>query len=167
MASFEFLAIIVSVLGLAASITYYAIVLANANRTRQAQIIMQVYQKMTDPAYNDLFWEVMLTEWDSPEEYMKTESFRNLSTILNYFESVAILLQRGLIPRDLVYDFFPTNVNVLCDKYEQVFDYIRVENNQPDYRNKVLYLADMMEKERVRQGDPEIGSYNAIKNPKT
>jgi hypothetical protein len=38
MASFEFLAIIISVLGLAASITYYATILNNANKTQQQQL---------------------------------------------------------------------------------------------------------------------------------
>ena len=49
MVSFEFLAIIVSVLGLAASITYYAIILSNANKTRKAQLFMSLQQRFDNP----------------------------------------------------------------------------------------------------------------------
>ena len=53
MASFEFLAVILTGLGLTVSILYYTTVLQNANKTqqsqletRQAQLYMQVFQEL-------------------------------------------------------------------------------------------------------------------------
>jgi hypothetical protein len=52
MASFEFLAVVLSVLGLSASITYYAMVLSNANKTRKAQLFMSIYNMTLDEEIN-------------------------------------------------------------------------------------------------------------------
>jgi len=42
----EFLAIILTGLGLTASITYYAMVLRNANKTRQTQLFMNLFTQL-------------------------------------------------------------------------------------------------------------------------
>ena len=70
MASFEFLAIIVSVLGLAASITYYAIILNNANKTqqqqletRQTQLFMSINKDMTSKEFVTNYYAVLDLEF--------------------------------------------------------------------------------------------------------
>jgi hypothetical protein len=71
MVSFEFLAIILSVLGLSASIIYYASILRNANKTqqlqletRQAQMFMQLYdrfnQKEHQRTWTETIWKMDL-----------------------------------------------------------------------------------------------------------
>ena len=49
MASFEFLAIILTGIGLTVSMVYYASVLANQNKTRQAQLFMNLQQRFDNP----------------------------------------------------------------------------------------------------------------------
>ena len=65
MASFEFIAVIVSVLGLAASITYYAIVLKNQNETRQAQLFMNLYETARSQEFRRQYYALtMQQKWD-------------------------------------------------------------------------------------------------------
>jgi hypothetical protein len=49
MASFEFLAIILTGLGLTVSILYYTSVLQNANKTRQIQLFMELNSRFDNP----------------------------------------------------------------------------------------------------------------------
>jgi len=66
MASFDVLAIVVSILGLAASITYYTSVLQNSNKTqkqqlenRQAHLFMNIYNHWNTPEFWKNFWAIM------------------------------------------------------------------------------------------------------------
>ena len=79
MASFEFLAIIISVLGLAASIVYYANILNNANQTqkmqletRQAQLFIQICnQTLNNPAFMKGYYVIMDSNWENFNEYIE------------------------------------------------------------------------------------------------
>ncbi len=69
MASFEFLAVIVSLLGLSASITYYASILRNANKTRRTQMLMRA-RPATTPL--DPVTEAILDHpWDLVKEVFR------------------------------------------------------------------------------------------------
>ncbi len=68
MASFEVLAIIVSLLGLSASITYYATVLRNQNITRQAQLYMQLFQKDTSTEFQQIVHTLRKLDTTDPEK---------------------------------------------------------------------------------------------------
>jgi hypothetical protein len=109
MASFEFLAIIVSVLGLAASITYYAIVLSNANKTRQAQLFMSLQQRFDNPQlmgaliqsrdYEDLSFE----EWN--EKYgpnNNREVYTNWVCLQNAIQGIGLLVESKQVDAELV-----------------------------------------------------------------
>ena len=70
MASFEFLAIILTGIGLMVSITYYAMVLRNHNQTRQAQLFMQVHSQWKDRNFIKGFYDALNNwEWDSVEDF--------------------------------------------------------------------------------------------------
>ena len=68
MASFEFLAIILTGLGLTASISYYAMVLRNQNKTRQAQLFMQIYSVFASDDFFERGGTVMSTEFEDAND---------------------------------------------------------------------------------------------------
>jgi len=59
MTSFEFLAIILTGLGLTASIVYYANVLSNANKTRKAQLFLSIYTITLQEEMNKKWYDAM------------------------------------------------------------------------------------------------------------
>ena len=74
MASFEFLAIILTGLGLTASIVYYSTILRNANRGRRKDIIFQSHTPRS-PEYYNIFTDVVkMRDYTTYEDY--TEIFR-------------------------------------------------------------------------------------------
>ena len=70
MASFEFLAIVVSIIGLAASITYYAIVIKNQTETRRANILMNLHSEWGKDEYQKASWTVMGLKYDSYHDFV-------------------------------------------------------------------------------------------------
>lgn len=84
MASFEFLAVILTGLGLTASIVYYASILKNANRARRKDIIFQSHVPRS-PEYYAIWTEVMkMGDYTTREEYLEkyTEDERNKANYL-------------------------------------------------------------------------------------
>jgi len=162
MVDYQTLSIVLTGIGLMIALTYYALQIRNQNKTRQAQIIMQVYQKMSDADFMESFWEVFSREWDTVEEYLeKYPSRTSFAVLTNYLEGVGILLKKGLVGRALVYEFFPTNANVLWHKFKPITMWTR-ENISPSYLRTVEYLAEEMDKERILQGDPPLLDYYSL-----
>ena len=109
MASFEFLAVVISILGLAASITYYAIVLRNQNENRQAQLFMQTFYQDRESfakSYSKLIWQYT---WDDFDDFWNKygaetnlEEWSEIFGFWGYFENVGILVKDGLLTVDYV-----------------------------------------------------------------
>jgi len=76
MASFEFLAIILTGIGLSASITYYAMNLKNQNETqkqslenRKAQLLMNIYNKYTETELLQQQLDILAGKWDGIDDF--------------------------------------------------------------------------------------------------
>ena len=100
MASFEFLAIIVSVLGLAASITYYATVLNNANTTRQAQLLLNIYDKFSSqaPLHERNIYKLNMTIYEDGQQiFDDQELYKSFAFFNSFFEGVGVFIREGYL----------------------------------------------------------------------
>ena len=109
MASFEFLAIILTGLGLTASITYYASVLRNQNKTRQAQLFIQICnQTLNNPAFMKGYYNIMEHEWNDFDEYLEflgdsgSENWNDVFLVGGILESIGVLVEEELIHISLI-----------------------------------------------------------------
>ena len=109
MASFEFLAVILTGLGLTASITYYASVLKNQNKTRQAQLFIQICnQTLNNPAFMKGYYNIMENEWTNFDEYLEflgdsgSENWNDVFLVGGILESIGVLVEEDLIHISLI-----------------------------------------------------------------
>ena len=109
MASFEFLAVILTGLGLTASITYYASVLKNQNKTRQAQLFIQICnQTLNNPAFMKGYYNIMENEWNGFDEYLEflgdsgSENWNDVFLVGGILESIGVLVEEDLIHISLI-----------------------------------------------------------------
>ena len=106
MVSLEVIAILLSGISISASLVYYANVLQNANRTREAQLFMNVYDKWSDPEMAKAYQIVDDAHYSSFDEYMelrKDEDFTwAMSKLVGYYEGVGVLVREGLVDIRLV-----------------------------------------------------------------
>jgi hypothetical protein len=103
----EYLPIVLTGLGLTASILYYTSVLRNANKTREAQLFMQIYDKWSDPDMLSSFEIVSATELSSIEDFLETrktnkEFHKAMQKIVGFYEGLGVLVKEGLLDIRLV-----------------------------------------------------------------
>ena len=166
MASFEFLAIVLSVLGLAASITYYANILRNANKTqemqletRSQQLFMQIYQQASTPEVIRYWAEVIKYEWEDLEDFYSkygahanSDTYGKYSSIWRRYNTVGIMLRDKRISPALLYDYMGTAVLRMWNKFGSLIYKMREFEDNPGRMEWFEYFALEMDIVRVTRG---------------
>ena len=108
MASFEFLAIIFTGIGLIVSILYYTFTLQNANKTRQAQMFMNIYNRASSKEHNQSRNHLLFIECETLDDFKRlflptsekpvNENWEALGVQHSYYEGLGAMVREGLIP---------------------------------------------------------------------
>ena len=170
MASFEFLAIILTGIGLIVSILYYTFTLQNANKTqktqletRQAQLFMGFYTAWLNPEfYREMIEVAFLWEWEDYDDFMSKywmsaslDNFTKFGRALTYLEGVGVLMKRGLIDPSMMDDLNSGYVISMWEKYESLILESRIRLNQPQYSEFFEYLYNEIKKQTTTD-HPEL-----------
>ena len=137
MASFEFLAIILTGLGLSATILYYASVLKNAEKARRKDIIFQSHIPRS-PEYYDIFMKVVqMRDYATRKEYEDkyTEEERNRANyLLQHFNVIGILFLGNIATGDEIFQIYPPYaVILLWEALEPMIRELRVDVTSPEH----------------------------------
>ena len=139
---------------------YYMLILRNQNRTRQAQLFMQLFQHNMTKEWMKDWWELMQMQWDDIEDfYEKYDSSVNIDNFAKRFrawfflDGVGLLLKKGLVDREMVYYLMGGYLgNWLWEKFGDVIKYQRELNNIPELCVWFEYLAIELMKMKQQQG---------------
>ena len=137
MASFEFLAIILTGLGLSASILYYASVLKNSEKARRKDIIFQSHTPRS-PEYFELFMKVIqMHDYTSRKEYEEkyTEEQRvQANYLFSHFNVIGVLFLDNIATGDEIFQIYPPHaVILLWEALEPMIQYLRVDVSNADF----------------------------------
>jgi len=108
MIQIEYLPIVLTGLGLTASIIYYAIVLRNANKTqqlqletRQAQLFMTLYETYRSQEFRMQWTSILKQEYTDFEDFWNKyglsnnpEAWANWQSVASFFHGIGILVKR-------------------------------------------------------------------------
>ena len=159
----DYLPLVLTGIGIMASILYYALTFRNSNKTRQAQLFMQAHARFQDPEFTKMYNEVMNREWDSldyyREKYMSEGWDERILSVQTYYEGIGVLLMKGMISPDFVYELMPTMVNTLWNKYEPIVYWVRENFGYSQFWRPIEYLKDKMIEEAEKRGDQIVISY--------
>jgi hypothetical protein len=154
MASFEFLAIVLSVLGLTASLIYYARVLENQNKTRQTQLFLQFYNRLTDKQFFEEFKNTLAQEWTDFDDYLNKYGYG--PTLFDiYLEGVGLLVKRNQIDIKMVDDLMSSLVINYWRSHGEIMLEMRKRRNMPQIAEWTEYLYNEIMNEAINQ-HPEI-----------
>jgi len=167
MISLEVVAILLSGISISASIFYYANILNNANKARQTQLLMDLYQTYRSPEFfhdwDHVIWRIKADTW---EEAMKslhplssTEGRKAWFSVGTFFNGVGVLVKRNLIDISLVDDLLGNMIKIAWEKIGPIEVESRVRFNNPRAFEDFEYLYN--EIVRVSEGR---GSYKGLKN---
>jgi len=162
MVTFDQVIYVLPLMGIAVSILYYAMVLRNQNRTRQAQLFMQLYDKFSDPEFLKHQFAISRWEWTDYEDFVERYIGKNPDVYLHFhqqarfFEGVGVLVKRKLVDPLLVDDLMSGNILQFWEKFGESFIKERqVRNNYPQFYEHVEYLYSVIKPIRDSQ-HPEL-----------
>ena len=159
MASFEFLAVILTGLGLIASITYYTSVLKNQNKTRQAQLFNAMGKDFSD--YDS--WlrnrELFYMEWDDYDDFEKKYgsdtnpvAYAQRYSAWTSINNIGIMMKRNLLDEKMVYESLGSSILMMWGKYKPIIIEQRARYMGPNFMEHAEYLADRMQSIQKSRG---------------
>jgi hypothetical protein len=102
---------IIPALGIILALVYYTLTVRNQNKTRQAQLLMGLYENYRSPEFRRMCQQIGRWEWTDFEDFWEKYGEENNPDAWNIWESVAafyngvgVLLRNGLIDIKLVDD---------------------------------------------------------------
>ena len=117
--------------------------------TRQAQLLMDIYDHFLDPDITEAYSELYSRPTDSYEGYARTyiESGDDIEFVLvgRYLVGIGVLVKNGLIDVSLVYDLMAWPIMQTWEKYEPIVEGRRMAFGFPLWE-EVEYLYDELKK---------------------
>ena len=152
MVSLEVVAILLSGIGITASIAYYTKTLENTNKTRQAQLFMQLHTQFNTSEFNKATDEIFFSwNWTDYDDFMKKygpetniDAWSFWGSVFEYFHGVGVLVEQGLIDTHLVYELMAGPILRYWQKVEPILKERRKDLTFPDAIDSVDYLAQEM-----------------------
>ena len=162
MFSLEVVALVLTGLGLTASIIYYANIIKNANKARQTHEYMQIFQSKHDlESYKSGFF-IMNMKWIDFEDYMEKYSVKKnpeaaaiVESQTSYMEGLGVMVKQNMVDVETVYQMIGTRVIMYWFILESMLkEFRRPEWATPDYMRNFEYLANKMIEMRKKRGLP-------------
>ena len=129
--------------------------------TRQAQLFMGIFQTTTTKEWVSTTEEMIhVWKWRDFEDYdakygelTNIEATGKLNSVLGYWNGVGVLVKRGLIDSDLIYDMKRLTVIELWDKFSPIILEWRRRYSAPQIYVGIESLVDELRQIRVAKGD--------------
>jgi hypothetical protein len=156
MVSLEVIAILLSGISISASLFYYATILQNANKTRQIQLFMQFYSKLTDKQFYDEFMTLRTQEWIDFDDYL--EKYGYGPTLFDiYLEGVGLLVKRNQIDISMVDDLMSSLIINYWRTHGEIMLEMRKRRNMPQVAEWTEFLYNEIMKVAESQ-HPELAT---------
>lgn len=125
-------------------------VLRNANKTREAQLFMQIYRDWKDPDRVSMENEIVRDwSWEDYDDFVakyvsNREEYLKLSHVTAYYEGIGIMVHRKLVDPNLIENLMSSSIIETWEKLEPMIAEIRVRENYPQVVEWFEYLYDVI-----------------------
>ena len=170
----ESIPLVLTGLGLTASILYYSSILQNANKTRelqlkaqeltietrQAQLFTQYFFYFIDSENIKEYYEVLGWEWDSYQDYQEKYGFSDIEKhalrvkVTEFCNSIGTLLRNDLINVEIMNPSAGGVIIRMWNQWKDVFEVERTTIYTPNYMEdfEFLYNELIEYREKIGQG---------------
>ena len=137
MVDYQTLSIVLTGIGMIIALTYYGLQIRNQNRTRQAQVFMQLYNRYLDIFQAHGFFETILQKLSSYDDFMRKynadEEFKQaMDCLLPFYEGLGVMVKEGYFSIHLVALMWTGMTRMLYENIvEPMIDEARVVSNLP------------------------------------
>ena len=150
------ISILTSGMGLVIALVYYTLTLRNQNRTLQAQLLLQIYNKFDTPEKTKAINTVFAWEFRDYDEYMEKyySDYDTFSSVISFYEGVGVLVKTRKLPIGDIYLMIGGFTILLWEKFEPIKNQIREFYNYPSWASETEYLYNELIK--YREKHPEL-----------
>ncbi len=150
----ESLPYVLTGIGIIVSILYYTTTLQNANKTRQAQLFMNLYDTYHSPEFRKKWHDLMRREWTDIEDWQRkygqnSEDLADYTSMLSFFNGIGVLLHRKLIDIEMVDDLLSVNIRGFWSHYKSTVYWTREVIDEP----KLYYYTEYLYDETMKKHD--------------
>lgn len=161
MIQIEYLPIVLTGIGIIASILYYASVLRNQNRTRQAQLFMNIYETYRSPEFRRQVNDIRSQEWTDFDDWWSKygqdtnpDAWASWMSVAAYFDGVGVLLKKNLIDIDLVDELLSNTVFGTYRRMEKPLKEWRKRVDRSMSTHEILEGFDYLQSELMKRAKP-------------
>ena len=156
------LSYIAAAIGVFTAVVYYVMNLRNQNRTRQAQLFMQVHARWADRDFIKGFFNILnVWEWKDFDDWNSKygqrnneEAFLTFCEIMWYLDGVGLMVREGLIDISLVEAIYLDRIIKIWEKGYTLALGLRELNRNPDYYGNFEYLYREMKNRQIKPSTP-------------
>lgn len=158
MISFQDLTSAVQAIGLVVAFSYYILTIRNANKTRQAQLFMQIYNIFNTEKFMDYTTQLVSMKWDDYDDYMKKygpttnpKAFQAMGSMAGYLEGIGIMVNKGLLDISLVENLMARHIVGWWEKMHTITEAYRLRFKRPDIDIWTEYLYNEIKKREEKR----------------
>jgi hypothetical protein len=159
----DYLPLVLTGIGIMASILYYANVLRNASKTRELQIFMTLLSSLNSQEQQTAWAELLNAEFTDYDDYMSKydsatnpEYFGKRASVWANYNLIGYLLKRGHVSIDLVYDYLGLPAVLHWNKWGDMILEVRRRQEISQYFKGFEYLVSELQK--YQQKHPELAT---------
>jgi len=156
MITLEHVIYIIPILGLTASILYYAMVLRHQNKTRETQLFTQIFQVFKSESKWRDYLDHQLMEWEDYDDFHKKYGMGNLDTYSKILSmtwtlcNIGRLVLDGMIDKQRVYDWIGSLVISEWTWSKPLIEEQRRRSNNPHIASDFEYIGEEMIRMRAQ-----------------
>jgi len=153
MVDYQTLSIVLTGIGMIIALTYYSLQIRNQNKTRQAQLIMQLYSRLDTLEKSRAFLHLLTWEFSDFEEFLQicdplsmSEEAVILNNFMITFEGIAAMVKQGFIDLHQIATFMGGGFILYWSKFEPIKEDIREYMKYPRWASETEYLYKELKK---------------------
>jgi len=158
MVDIQTISIVLTSMSAIVAFTYYSLTLRNTNKTRQAQLFMQLYDTYRDKKFMEEWISIFTWSWEDYDDYWEKygwdknpEANASFSSVSALLEGVGVLVRRNLIDPNLVHDLLWIVVRNYWMKFRPIILGMRTQLNDPSIFRWIEYLYNEIRPIEERQ----------------
>ena len=136
--------------------------------TRQAQFLMSLYQRFSDPEYQDNFFTTMFKmNWDNYEDFTKkyptdSKESNKFFTLSAFYKGIGLLVEQNLVDVDTVAKLLGGDLIPFWEKFSSIIFEFRIRLGQPGQFAYVEYLYDKVKSVKIPSYQYKPDVYNNL-----
>jgi hypothetical protein len=121
---------VVAAFGVIVGVVFALLELRNITKTRQVELIMNIYSRFATREYVDAWENIRTREFKDYDEYLKNHGWADVTQVSSLFEGLGVLVHRKFLDIDLVLELLSESTKMTWEKVKPMVEDARKQLSQ-------------------------------------